>query len=76
MAKKSRPSVLKRAREAKKAEKAMLKRERRVRLSEPGSQVPGADVVNINDEANGFPADSRDPWPVVAIPGTKQHESG
>ncbi|MFQ5414390.1 MAG: hypothetical protein ACE5E6_08020 [Phycisphaerae bacterium] len=39
MAKKSRPSVLKRQREIKKAERAAQKREKRARAKEPGSPL-------------------------------------
>lgn len=49
MTMKARPSVLKRERDAKKAEKATRKRERRERLKESGSQPPPGENVTPTD---------------------------
>jgi len=53
MTKKSRPSVLKRERDAKRAEKATRKRERRERLKESGSQTPPGEDVSPTDLSAG-----------------------
>lgn len=59
MAKKARPSVLKRQREVKKAEKAMLKRERRKQRKGVQSQRPVGDDASadppVKEAGHGVP---------------------
>ncbi len=59
MARKSKMSILKRQREVKKAEKAALKREKR--MDRPDGAGSGTDVATKEDLAGyGFPEDEED----------------
>jgi hypothetical protein len=53
MAKKQRPSVQKRERERKKAEKAALKRERRLNRDRQDSSPPPEGAVDASDSGGG-----------------------
>ena len=66
MAKKSRMSVLKRQREARKAEKAALKRERRVQRREdggPGEPTQTDMAGYLGDEEEGMEEEEEQPTP-------------
>ncbi len=75
MARKSRTAVLKRQREVKKAEKAAMKREKRLSRE---AATPVTDRVATNDDLEGYgfapdePIDGSDPPPSPTEPETRR----